>query len=802
MTKKLFALVMVAIMSVTMFTFPAFAEGGANLVKDSASNKLTLTWQPIEEATIYEVTFYKNDTKVSGTTVPVTNGDKGTNNAANCTATYTPSVGGCYTAQVIAYVTKGGKQCGYYTSNAVDIPVTGTGSNGVKVSGDASSTVVTWTSDEYVPNYYVSWTTAEGTSGQYTSNSSCNIPVAISKIKSITVYKANKSSNAYKDVVGSWTNNGSSSGPVNSNGLSISADSTTARISWNSVTGAIYYRVLYANATSKPTTDNGYNYSNNLKSTYYTLPVSSISATYIKVQAYVNGVWIDVGDGVAYPNYNNGTQGGGSTTIGGLAFSKGSSSTTVSWNAINGASIYVVTYRSATASSETSTVAYTNSTVIPLGSSDTYTITVVAYVGNSNVTVGTATVTPYNTSTSNGSAGSTTAGNNCTVVSYPTYALLTWKGNSNTTYQVIVSVSNNTTQSTSFAVTGTSCQLPVSSTYSYAVLVLNGSSVVANASVAAKNLGTSSTRPSNNITKSEVVGLTATANGWKTTVSWDKKGTGGFYTVEYAELNAVAGQVQVTTSTSYDIPFSANTAYKVFVTYTANGITTAVGHIYNVPGSTAATTPTTPTVTYPASFKGVSSDSKITLYWDAVSGATSYTIYYKKSASSTWLKAGSTAKTAVNIKPLTNGTKYDFKVVPNKGAESGIVTIAPSTTSTTVRAKDPTPSSSSDDGDVNLDDESLQILTATSNSTGKITLTWNDVGAASYRIYVAESNSSNYKYCGTATKNSATFSKFGTGTGAANLTSGKTYKIRVVRSDYSDLKTALSACQYVTVKVK
>lgn len=92
------------------------------------------------------------------------------------------------------------------------------------------------------------------------------------------------------------------------------------------------------------------------------------------------------------------------------------------------------------------------------------------------------------------------------------------------------------------------------------------------------------------------------------------------------------------------------------------------------------------------------------------------------------------------------------------------------------------------------------VKSATSKSAGTIELSWDDVGARSYIVYIAKSSIGNYTKCGIFTGTSATISAFGK---SAKLESGTTYTIRVIRSDYKgELWEALQKYAPVSVTVK
>lgn len=107
------------------------------------------------------------------------------------------------------------------------------------------------------------------------------------------------------------------------------------------------------------------------------------------------------------------------------------------------------------------------------------------------------------------------------------------------------------------------------------------------------------------------------------------------------------------------------------------------------------------------------------------------------------------------------------------------------------------------DTEIKTFSDKLTITSAKSSSAGTIVVSWSDIGADSYMVYIAESNSNSYKKCGKFNGTSAKLDKFGNGEKAVKLESGKTYKLRVVRSDYTGkLSEDLGKCPSVKVKVK
>ena len=889
MTKRILSAILAVVLVVTSLAVPVFGaapSAGAQLTKDESSNKLTLTWSPVDGAKIYQVSFIKDEVTVNSTTVTVSGSED--NTAAKCTVTYTPSVGGNYYAQVSAKKVANGAQLALFTSNPISIPLTGSGSGGLQITSSGNITNLSWNNDGYSVHYYVEYTTSEGKSGFYVDaaqgdkTTTTTINTALNDIKSIVIYKANVAGDAYSGTLATWTNNGSSTGgnTGSSSGvqiqgnINVSVSGSKGVVTWGAVPNASAYTVTISNNSGSypqrfgpSTTSATFDYYSNMAyniivsatvngrpsvigvaeiaagsggssiggTVVATRPSSNSSSVflqwtgnsapylitysasgygsqmtqvattnYITLNCDPNYSWVFTvssltnGSVVGYAALNRGSSSssnnsGSIGTTGSLTISRGLNSSVVSWPSVSGATGYIVTYKSSSASYSSNQFVSSTSFTVPYGSSETWTVTVQALYGNQTITVGSATVTPSGiTQGGSTSSSNTTQGNNCTVTSYDNYAVLSWSGTGRAPYTVIYYLNGNTTNGQMISTNSTSIQLNISRSYSYVAIVLDSQNrQVAYVSVkGSTSTGGGST--SGDITKTEIVNLTATPkNGWQTTISWNRRSDAVAYIVMYGLLGATASEDTQVIATSVDIPFSSSIGYQVYVyALTSTGRTYEVGHIYNVPGSTGSTDNDDDVKDYPTNFKATSGNKKITLSWDAADGASSYTIYYRRATSSKWLRAGTISKTAVNITGLTNGVDYEFKVTAN-GNDSGIVEIAPSaTTSTTVIARDP----ADDNDDVTVSDE-ISLISVTSTSRGTITATWTPVsGATSYRVYVAEGASSTYRNKGTFTGTTAVIS---------GLNSGKTYKVRVLKLPVEgDTATALAACDYMQVTVR
>ncbi len=154
-------------------------------------------------------------------------------------------------------------------------------------------------------------------------------------------------------------------------------------------------------------------------------------------------------------------------------------------------------------------------------------------------------------------------------------------------------------------------------------------------------------------TSLSVTGIATTS----ATLNWGAVSGAINYSLQY-RTNGAANWTTIgtTTATTYNVAgLTVGTAYNWQVkascsTYTAgpNFTTTTVGG-----GNCAPPTGLTTT--------GLSTNSVI-LVWAAVSGATSYTIQYKPSTTSSWITAGTATTSAFNLGGLTAGVTYNWQV--------------------------------------------------------------------------------------------------------------------------------------------
>lgn len=805
MTKRLFAIALAAIIAIAMFTFPASAAGTATATLTKDGTKLVLTFTPGEDMDANKVVI----NYIMGNSIVRTTNVTDMKKTAN---EYATSKGGSYTAQVIYY--DGAMQKGTATSGSVTVPITTNGNN-IKVVYDETGIKLEFTAQKDATKYRLDYTyNGRNEQKEITRYQTVDSKVIVDlgktfdydKLSSIRVTAYTNKNGYASSSFASWTNSGYNGGGSSGTGniqvsgpISAQIQGTNIYISWSNQNCSGYRLAYKLNNGST-------NYKNCNYATSTTLTYNYSYDYQIEVQGYYNGSWQTFG--YAYvPGYNGGIGGGGSG-IGGYYGAVQAQGNQVYWSPVQGAIAYLVNFTSNTTGTKSDYVTVPYWTA-PVAAGGNYTVQVIAvmnnnqqqYVGIAYVQNGSSLGGGYYPGTGSGSSagGNVTQGQNCTVTSYPSYATITWNSVGAEGYHVVVTVNEDPSKGYAHQVYNylNYASINISNQYSYTVAVYpinNAAYPIATATVKAQ----SGSVNNSGITKTEIKNLTVkSVNSWTTSLTWNKYPNATYYYIMYGALDGTSAQETVAYTTNTTIPFGEATPYQATVyAMNANGRLGTVGYVYNVPGSSASDSSKKD---YPSSLKATSSNKRVSLSWTAADGASSYTIYYKRSTASNWNKAGTITKTAVNLNGLTNGTNYQFKVVPNKGSESSIIEIAPSTTSKTVTVPDPT----NGDNDITIADDDLSLISVESNSTGKITASWTNVGAASYRVYIAEGTSSSYKYCGTYTGTQATISSFGTGSNAKKFTSGKSYKVRVVRSDYTgSIATALKDCSPITVKVK
>jgi fibronectin type 3 domain-containing protein len=213
------------------------------------------------------------------------------------------------------------------------------------------------------------------------------------------------------------------------------------------------------------------------------------------------------------------------------------------------------------------------------------------------------------------------------------------------------------------------------------------------------------------------------AGNTQASVSWSAVTGATSYNIYYGTAAGVTtGGTKVVNATSpYVITGLTNSTTYYFVVTAVN----ADGESGVSDEVTA--TPLPPAPAKPSGIIVSGGDTQAIVSWTAVSGATSYNIYYGTAANvttSTGIKI-SDVTTPKTVTDLTNGTPYFFVVTAvNAGGESSV-----SSEKTATPAAAPQPPAS----------PTGRVVTST--AAGQLSVTWNVVpGATSYNIYYLQAN--------------------------------------------------------------
>lgn len=794
MTKRIFAIVLALVMSLSMFAVDAFAAG-MSVTATASGTDVTVSWIAVTGATKYDVTLLGGATPISGSI----------NNAASIT--FSSVATGTYYASVTAYdasnTVVGAGTSGNVVVTGANAPSTtggvfnngstlswapvegATGYNlifykGSTVSGSSStkeqgiyisslptgvtkvdiyaqlatgsqfvgsatiSTTSTGTGTVAVNGQYIVWTDSAVTTYTIAFYNVANVKLAeykniSSKYITLTAAPSGTSyvvvTRANGTAVGSCTITPSSgsTGTTTTGSVYITASSATnLTIGWTSMGSSLYF-VKYTNKITGETA---------------TIPAVACTATVPCVNGQTVDVEITINDGtykgqkitatVAHTGVSNivGGLGGTSTNTGNLYINKGTTSSTVTWAPVAGATFYQVSYKKYSDTNATTLPVSTTSTAtIPLGAKDTWTVTVTALVNGQFKIVGTATVSP---STSSVAGTTTTNGNNCTVVSSATTSTVTWPGGAGV--YTVVYVPDGKTALSLNTYTNT-IQIPVGHSTNFTVYVVANNQIIANATVKKVTSGSTGSIP----TKTDIKNLTLDSTAFKTKVTWNKVTGADYYYIEYSYLGAGAGENTVTTANTVEIPFGKNTNFNVTVYAIDGSKTTKIGYANYVAGSKTedddivvdndtdvAVTEDTVTGFWAETLgKGV-----VKLTWNAVEDCDTYKVYYRKVGATKWSGGHSRTKTFLSIDFGSKTSTYEFKIVAGD-EESTILTLKPSAAKGTVAwAMNP-------ESDAKYETNLAGVVKDADD--GKITLSWEEVDGAKYKVYYRKAGTTTWK---------------------------------------------------------
>jgi fibronectin type 3 domain-containing protein len=228
--------------------------------------------------------------------------------------------------------------------------------SGVTADGSSSFIEISWNSVPGAYGYKVYRNTTYSGSYSYIGNAYSPFYTDYPSSSGTYYYKVSAvSSYGTESSLSSYATATMSSGTLSApSGVTASAQSSSSiYITWNSVSGAIYYKVYRAASSSgtySVVSSNNYD-------TYYTDSGLNPNTTYYYKVSALNSSWIES----SQSNYVSATTSSGSLSApsGVTATAQSSSSISVSWNSVPGASYYKV-YRAASSSGTYSVVASNN----------------------------------------------------------------------------------------------------------------------------------------------------------------------------------------------------------------------------------------------------------------------------------------------------------------------------------------------------------------------------------------------------------------------------------------------------------
>ena len=295
-------------------------------------------------------------------------------------------------------------------------------------------------------------------------------------------------------------------------------------------------------------------------------------------------------------------------------------------------------------------------------------------------------------------------------------ATLSWNavsGATNYTVQYKVSTATAwTTAGTTSAATYNLSGLSASTAYQWQVKTdCSGYSASASFTTGSSGGGNGTCNPPANLASSSITTTSAV-------VSWGAVSGATNYTVQYKLASASSWTTVGSTSTTSMMlgNLSAGTNYNWQVKASCSAYAAVQSFTTQSNSGGSCTAPTS------LATSNIGNTSAV-LSWAAIIGATSYTVQYKLSSSSTWLTAGNVSTSAYNLGGLTAGSTYNWKVKANCSSYSVTATFNTTGSNGTCAA----PSG----------------LTATVTGSSTVSLAWNAVaGATSYQVQIKESSSS------------------------------------------------------------
>ncbi|WP_168206090.1 fibronectin type III domain-containing protein [Geobacter sp. FeAm09] len=462
--------------------------------------------------------------------------------------------------------------------------------------------------------------------------------------------------------------------PVAPTGVAAVGGAGQATISWTAVSNATSYNIYYA-TTSGVTTATGTKIAN--ATTPYVQTGLSASTTYYYVVTAVNST----GESVASAQASATTNAAVPTPTApaaptGVTATGGTKQVTISWPAVTGATSYNIYYATTSGVSKTNGTKITGATspAVQTGLADAttyyYVVTAVNSTGESAASVQVAATTLAAVPAPTAPAAPT----GVTATGGAKQATISWSAVSGaTSYNIYYATTSGVSKTNGTKIAGATSPyvqtaLSAGTTYYYIVTAVNS---VGESTASAQASATTNAAPP--AVPTAPTGVTATGGTNQMTVSWSAVSGATSYNIYWSTATGVTiasgTKIAGATSPYVQTGLAAGTAYYYIVT--------AVNSSGESPASAQASASTSaPAPVVPAAPTGVGATggtNQVTVSWSAVSGATSYNIYY---ATTSGVSKTSGTKITGATSPyvqtgLTAGTTYYYIVTAvNSAGES------------------------------------------------------------------------------------------------------------------------------------
>lgn len=624
-----------------------------------ATYSASVSWNAVSGASSYQVQWQVSGSATWGTAVSVTTPGyaiTGLTAATNYNVRVSAVCNGASSAFASASFATlaAGTSCGTPTNLAATPAV--------------SSAQMTWSAVGGAVSYQIQWklsTSSTWSSVVSTNTNSYNISGLIGASTYNVRVAAVCSSTTSSFVSGTFTTTSSASCGIPTN-VSVTPSTTSAQASWAAVTGAAYYQVQWKTAASSTwgaaqvVSSTSYSITGLTTGTSYNFQVRTVCSS--ATSTYVSTSFTTTTTSASCGNPTN------------VAVVPSTTTAQATWTGVSGALSYKVQWKSTVSNvwSSLVTVSGTTYSITGLTAAAGYNFRVQSVCSGASSSFATTTFTTTSTGSPCGVPTS------LVVVPSTTTAQASWAPVTGASYYMVQrKVTGTSTWSNSALVTTTSytiMSLTSSTSYDFRVQTAcsNGTSDYASTTFTTQQAGNACGTPAN---------LSTSFSPGYAQVSWNAVSGASYYQVQWKLSNSSSWGTTQTMSYPYITlgNLSALASYNVRVrsvcsagssSYTTTTFTMPVdgSGACNTPANVAAgnLTPTTASV-----------------YWDAVSGALSYSIRLRLSGSSTWYTFSGLPSSVVNVQNLSPTTSYEAMVQAtctsgNSGFSGSIIFTTPS----------------------------------------------------------------------------------------------------------------------------